>query len=234
MNNVSKEINYLYTDILNSPQNILTVDSTKREEIINKVIIARNKEHRDEQSSQDTIITYNITNNNLTEDNLTGNNSLTIRKNMWTVDNKNEAVLSIAPQISIPINILKNNSSLQAIVFYLKEDLNMSFSNIAKLINRDQRTVWSTYDKSKNKIHIDRINTAANNLNNPDNLTNILIPINIFSARELSVLETIVFYLKSDSQLSLKEISELLGKNYRTIWTVYKRTLCKFKNTKNG
>jgi len=39
----------------------------------------------------------------------------------------------------------------------------------------------------------------------------------------MTIFETIVVYLKDTSELKFKNIAELLNRNYRTIWTVYKR-----------
>ena len=47
----------------------------------------------------------------------------------------------------IPVSCLKGNSSLQAIVSFLKSK-GLRFSQIAKVLNRDQRTVWCTYKNS--------------------------------------------------------------------------------------
>ena len=118
------------------------------------------------------------------------------------------------PEIYIPLSILNNNSSLQAIVKYLHEILQLKFSDIAGLLNRDQRTIWNVYSQAKN-ISLGEINISFS------------IPLSIFSLRNLSVLESIVFHLKSVVGLSSMQISQLLGKNYRTIWTVYQRALKK-------
>jgi DNA-binding NarL/FixJ family response regulator len=56
------------------------------------------------------------------------------------------------------------------------------------------------------------------------------IPVNIFVNRSLSILESIVIYLKSEYGFSFNEIATRLGKNYRTIWTVYKRALKKLEH----
>ena len=48
------------------------------------------------------------------------------------------------------------------------------------------------------------------------------VPLSIFKDRSLSVLETLVFYLKNRG-LSLKEISTLINRDQRTIWTVFNR-----------
>jgi len=125
--------------------------------------------------------------------------------------------ISFSKETSIPLSILKNNSSLEAIVLYMKDVLEIKFNRIAELLNRDQRTVWVTYaNVKKKKIILDA--------NNDSNLN---LPLSIFVSRSFSILETVVFYLRNNHNLSFNQISELLGKNYRTIWTVYKRALKK-------
>jgi hypothetical protein len=128
--------------------------------------------------------------------------------------------ISFSKETTIPLSILQNNSSLEAIVLYLKEILHLRFSDIAELLNRDQRTIWVTYaNAKKKKIVLDLKNTSQLNLS-----------LNIFMSRNFSILETIVFYLRTNYALTFNQISELLGKNYRTIWTVYRRALKKIEH----
>ena len=56
-------------------------------------------------------------------------------------------------------------------------------------------------------------------------------PIYILKNRNLSVLESIVVYLKEKLNLSLIKISSLLKRDPSTIWTIYHRALKK-KNEK--
>ena len=48
------------------------------------------------------------------------------------------------------------------------------------------------------------------------------VPLGIFKDRSLTVLEALVHYLK-DSGFTFKEISLLINRDQRTIWTVYSR-----------
>ena len=121
----------------------------------------------------------------------------------------------INSEINIPLNLIKGNSSLQAIVCFLKEDLSLNFKSIADLLNRDQRTVWSSY------------NQVSERQSHP--LSSYSFPIDILRSRRLSVLESIVFYLRNELALSFNEIAQELGKSYMTIWTVYRRALAKIK-----
>ena len=50
----------------------------------------------------------------------------------------------------------------------------------------------------------------------------IVVPFNVFSDRKYSTLESVVAYLVS-SGYSLVKIASLLGKNYNTVKTVYRR-----------
>ena len=136
---------------------------------------------------------------------------------------------------SIPLSILKSKSAYGAIVVFLKGK-GLSYKQIADLTNRDQRTVWCTYnnskDKKKNKDNsqdkpIEKQNTRP--LHIPDTLVaqDISIPLEILWTRELSVLESIVFYLKNTYNLEFREIADLMGKNYMTIYTVYRRVMTK-------
>lgn len=55
----------------------------------------------------------------------------------------------------------------------------------------------------------------------------INIPINIFLDRDLSFMESVVFYLKNELNMSYHEIAVSLNRDNRTIWTIYNRALRK-------
>src|SRR3989344_2690926 len=116
---------------------------------------------------------------------------------------------------SIPIAVFDNKelSSLETICKYLKENCNLSYHQIAILLNRNDRTIWTTYNNSKKKL------PALF----PVSKSEYYIPISIFKERKLSVLETIAVYLKEECNLTFHEIAILLNRNDRTIWTVYNR-----------
>lgn len=56
-------------------------------------------------------------------------------------------------EYSIPITIFSNRtlSTLEHIITYLKEHHKMRYKEIATLLNRDQRTIWTTYQRAKKK-----------------------------------------------------------------------------------
>jgi len=56
-------------------------------------------------------------------------------------------------QLSIPIEIFKdrNVAVLESLVEYLKDQKNLSYHEIALLLNRDDRTIWTVYSRVSKK-----------------------------------------------------------------------------------
>ena len=54
---------------------------------------------------------------------------------------------------SIPVSILKGRklSVLENIAAYLKDTFNLNYHSIAVLLNRDDRTIWTVYQRAKKK-----------------------------------------------------------------------------------
>ena len=116
---------------------------------------------------------------------------------------------------SIPLSVFDNKelSSLETICKYLKENCNLSYHEIAIQLNRNDRTIWTTYNNAHKKLEAKF----------PVSKSEYYLPISIFKERKLSVLETIAVYLKEECNLSFHQIAVLLNRNDRTIWTVYNR-----------
>jgi hypothetical protein len=55
--------------------------------------------------------------------------------------------------LTIPASIFRDRelSVLEAITEYLKDRRNLRYSEIAQLLNRDDRTIWTAYRRSKEK-----------------------------------------------------------------------------------
>jgi hypothetical protein len=135
--------------------------------------------------------------------------------------------------IDLPIRIFREgNHGLQAIVRFLKEEKKLTFSQISKLLGRDQRTIWCTYNnikkikesQRKNKISLEKKNKSANNKTDE-----VFINSSIFRERKFSILETAAIHLLND--YSVKETASLLGRNQMTIWTVKRRAEIKKEKT---
>ena len=101
---------------------------------------------------------------------------------------------------------------LEAIVVY--SNLGFSFKEISLMINRDPRTVWTVYQRTtkKKKGEYSENNSKLENIS--------YIPLRIFKNRSVTALEAIILYLK-DSGFSFKEISLLINRDQRTVWTVH-------------
>jgi len=111
--------------------------------------------------------------------------------------------------LEIPISIFKSKSGpLGALVLYLKSK-GLRFSEIANLLNRDQSTIWTTYNKLSKKQFIEE--------------PSISVPVEIFANRQLSIMEALTFYLKTVNNLRLVEIAKLISRSNKTIWCFYSR-----------
>ena len=106
----------------------------------------------------------------------------------------------------------------------MKHEKGLKFNEIARLIGRDQRTIWTNCNnaskKKKGKIIVEE--------------KGISIPLNIFRNRRLSILESIVNYLKIDKGLKNSEIAEMLDRDSKNIWTLYSRVKKKLAKDKKG
>jgi len=119
---------------------------------------------------------------------------------------------------SVPVSIFKNRKLgiLEHIVVYLRDACSLSLGDIAHILNRDNRTIWSSYNQAKKKAYNLEFETSA-----------IMIPVSIFTDRNLGILEAIVKYLRETFEMRYSEIGVLLNRDGRTIWTAYNR--CKNK-----
>jgi len=66
---------------------------------------------------------------------------------------KRDVIVDSSSELSIPSSVFQNRnlSVLEAMVVYLKEDKSLKYSEIAKLLNRDDRTIWTVYNRAKKK-----------------------------------------------------------------------------------
>lgn len=122
--------------------------------------------------------------------------------------------------VMIPCTVfIKELSPLETAVKYLKENLDIEYSKIAKLFGRDRKTVWQAH-KNAVKKYPEPLKPEETEYN---------IPVSVLRTK-LSVLEAVVVYLKDQFKLSYHKIGELLQRNERTVWTVYHRAQKKEEN----
>ncbi len=145
---------------------------------------------------------------------------LKIRKLMSEIESeydisRDEIVRSIPPKI--PISIFDSGlSGFEAIVKYLRENENLTISEVARITGRSKQCTFGTYNNA-NKKFSRRIIAEPSQYD---------FPLTIISEKN-SVLESIVRYLHEEKELSFAEISRLIKRDQRTIWTAYNR--CKIK-----
>ena len=134
-----------------------------------------------------------------------------------------EREITHMPRIAIPQSIFKDRTIavLEALTEYLKDELKMSYHEIAVLTARDDRTIWTAYNRAKQKREGKETKARERAV--------LTVPFNIFHDRSLSILEVITEYLKDKKQLTYHEIASMLNRDDRTIWTVYDRVRKKRK-----
>lgn len=147
---------------------------------------------------------------------------------------KNVKEIEYSTNIDIPAKVFREgNNGLRAIVKFLKEEKNLSFSKISRILGRDQRTIWCAYNstikkdsgKKDEKNKKDKTKEKAKEKNNYDDEPKINS--SVFADRRLSVLENAAMHLLKN--YSVKETAEILGRNQMTIWTVKRRAENKLK-----
>ncbi|MDO8528299.1 MAG: helix-turn-helix domain-containing protein, partial [Nanoarchaeota archaeon] len=119
--------------------------------------------------------------------------------------------------IEIPVSIFsKEIGALESVTKYMKENLNMNYHEIARELGRDERTIWTSYKKAKEKQKEPiKINEDA-----------VFMPVSIFKNKKLTILESIILHLK-EKGMKYSEIAELLNRDQRNIWTIYSRAIKK-------
>jgi len=109
----------------------------------------------------------------------------------------------------VPISIFKSKlSGLEAIVSYLREVEKKSVKEIASELKRKPTTIYTTCERAKIKKVKLKVKEGFQ------------VPLIIFSNRKFSILESLIFYLKNEEKLTIKKISELIGKKEGTVKAV--------------
>ena len=139
----------------------------------------------------------------------------------------NEIIGQVAPdkkeskeEDGIPISVFNPTlGALESIVKYLVEEKQFSHKEISTLLNRDPRTIWSTYNKAGSKLK-QKLDTGSQ----------LKVPFSVFTPRKHSILESLVIYLKTELDMFLHEISVILCRDDSTIWTAFNRAKKKDEN----
>ena len=119
----------------------------------------------------------------------------------------------------IPTTIFydRSLSFLESLVEYLKEQLNLSYHDIGKLTNRDERNIWTLYDRARKKR-----NGKESSITSKSPI--VQIPLSVVKDRSLSILEVVVEYLRDQASFTNRQIAITLNRSDKTVSTVYMRT----------
>jgi len=116
----------------------------------------------------------------------------------------------------IPLSIFSYKlHPLESLSKYLKEVEKLSYQKIALLLDRNDKSVWAAYQRSKKKMRAKFI--FGKEMYN--------IPISIFADHNFSLLENVVIYLFKIHQLTNPQIAKLLKKSPNSIAVLKKRAL---------
>lgn len=114
---------------------------------------------------------------------------------------------------AVPIGAFSSTlGSLETIVKYMHENLNLRFVKIAELLGRSSKTIWATYHK------------ACKKMPSPFSISDfsIMVPVSVFADRKYSILESLVSHLKS-LELQNHKIALLIKRDDSTVWAVYEK-----------
>jgi len=129
-------------------------------------------------------------------------------------------VKAIDADILVPSCVFSQDvPPLEGLVKFLIETKKLTIKETASRLNRNFKTIWTTYDHVKQKkLKLE--------------YSEYVIPLSTFSKTNLSVLESLTGYLLQKG-LSISGIAKILHKNVRTVWTCYSRLTVK-KSVKNS
>jgi IS30 family transposase len=133
-------------------------------------------------------------------------------------DPKTQSGKEAPSELFIPSTIFCNRSLsfLEALVEYLKEQLNLSYHEIAVSTNRDERNIWTLYHRAAKKRQERKAATRKAPV--------ISIPLSVVTDRSVSILEVVVEYLRDKAKLTNHQIATALNRSDKTISTAYIRT----------
>ncbi|MEK6967793.1 MAG: hypothetical protein AABX51_04135 [Nanoarchaeota archaeon] len=127
---------------------------------------------------------------------------------------------------SVPLSIFSTESGpLESFVVHLHNNENLSFSEISKLLNRSYQTIWMSFKAGNLKLKTVQLNESQRNLLkslNLNSLSDLTIPLKVFSQKNLSIYESLVKHLHQEG-FRFRDIAILLNRDQRTIWTIYSR-----------
>lgn len=138
---------------------------------------------------------------------------------VWVDDTgKSSDQHSESDSVMIPTSIFldRNVAVLEAIVEFLKEQHELNYAQIGRLMNREQRNIRTVYLRAKAKRSLAPVLAA-------DTPT---FPLSVVTDRHVSIFESIIKYLRTHG-FANKDIAALFARSTKTISTVYNRAMRK-------
>jgi DNA-binding CsgD family transcriptional regulator len=123
----------------------------------------------------------------------------------------------------VPIAIFAGKlSPSESLCKYMKENLSLSYKEISELLNRDERSIWTSCKRADQKMP-KKFSIPTDSL---------LVPVNIFADRKLSILENLVMYLREQTGQTNYRIALLLNKTPSMVYVIYNRASSKLPKKK--
>ena len=140
------------------------------------------------------------------------------RKYGMSVDQVIKSVKLAKSCAGIPISIFNSRlGALESIVKYVREELNLDYLTIAKMLNRNEGPIGVTYRRAEKKFK-----------GSLDISSREFIPYSVFGNSRLSVFESLAVYLKAQDY-DWHEIAHILHRDDKTVWTVLDRAKKKMR-----
>ena len=115
---------------------------------------------------------------------------------------------------AIPLNVLCSDlAPLEAVVSYLKDTSGFSINEISKLLRRDYKNIWATYNNAKKRKVTEKKCSEESK--------KILIPIDAFSNPNHGIFESAVLFLKGTLGMKYSRIAKITGRDQRTVWNAH-------------
>jgi len=125
----------------------------------------------------------------------------------------------------IPLNLFCSKSPcLEVVVKFMVDNLNLDCETISVILNRNIKNINKAYNKSSNKNYKHQLESNKSlAIVNHNEISNIMVPLVIFKHNSLSMLESLVKYIKDVHAMKYSQIATILNRDQRTIWTIYNR-----------
>jgi hypothetical protein len=134
-------------------------------------------------------------------------------KELYSEDPINSRIIFEKEQFLPDYIFSKKLSSFESIVKFLIENCGLTIKRTSILLQKSNKNIWYAYNSSKKKY----------SKKFTEKKPNILLPLGALQDTDFSVLENIALYFKNTVGLRYSEISRILKRDQRTIWTVYSK-----------